>query len=150
MRIWDFQSILSRRLLMWSGISSVLGVIMFVGGKFWRGVGSQFVGWAAVNAAIAIGGRIATEKRRSGLENPDQPKVLIKEGNNLQRLLWINAGLDVFYMLGGAWMLSRNPEKPAQRGAGLGIIIQGAFLFIFDIIHALRTPTWPWEGDNPR
>jgi hypothetical protein len=148
--IWDFQRTLSQRLLVWSGISTVIGTVMAFKRGFWRGVGSQFVGWAVVNAAIALGGQYVTQRRRAQLDNPELAKHHIREATNLKRLLWINAGLDVFYMLGGAFMMGRRQSDAQARGTGLGIILQGLFLFIFDIFHALRTPTWPWGGSDPR
>jgi hypothetical protein len=148
--IWEFQSTLSQRLLVWSGVSTVIGLVMALRSGFWRGVGSQFVGWALVNAGIALGGKLFTERRRAQLDNPELAKHRIREAANLKRLLWINAGLDVFYMLGGAFMMGRNQSSEQSRGAGLGIILQGLFLFVFDIVHALRTPTWPWGGGDPR
>jgi hypothetical protein len=150
MNIWQFQRQLSRRLLLWSGISTLLGILMLPFGKFWRGVGSQFIGWALVNAGIAAGGDFVTGQRRLKTAQPDAPQVLLREGDSLKRLLWINAGLDIFYMLGGAWMMGRKGSKDGQRGSGLGIIVQGLFLFVFDIFHATRTPTWPWGGSDPR
>jgi hypothetical protein len=56
----------------------------------------------------------------------------------LRNTLFINAGLDVLYVLGGAYMLSR-PEE-TWRGGGLAIIIQGAFLLAFDLLHAYLVP----------
>ena len=149
MNIWNFQKLLSRRLLMWAGVSTALGVVMSFFGAFWRGVGSQFVGWALVNAAIAAGGDFAAQQRRATRADSDMPKSYIREGNNLRRLLWINAGLDVIYMIGGWWTAQRTRRR-WMRGVGLGIILQGLALFIFDILHAWQTPTWPWEGSDPR
>jgi hypothetical protein len=146
--IWEFQGAVSQRLLIWSGISTVSGIVMSLFGKFGRGIGSQFIGWAVVNAAIAVGGAFFTEQRKLQMATPEAPKEQIKEAGNLQRLLWINAGLDVLYMLGG-WLTMRS-DKAYRRGMGLGIILQGLFLFVFDIFHALKVPTWPWRGSDPR
>ncbi|MDX2136832.1 MAG: hypothetical protein SF123_01965 [Chloroflexota bacterium] len=148
--IWDFQRTLSQRLLVWSGVSTVLGIVMALRGKFWRGVGSQFVGWAVVNAAIALVGQYVTQRRRAQLDDPELAKHRLREAANLKRLLWINAVLDVFYMLGGAFMMGRRQSGAQTRGTGFGIILQGLFLLVFDIIHALCTPTWPWGGSDPR
>lgn len=149
MNIWSFQKILSRRLLTWAGVSAAMGIGMSFFGAFWRGVGSQFVGWALVNAAIATGGDIAAQQRRAAHADSDLPKTYIREGNNLRRLLRINAGLDILYMIGGRWV-TRRARKPWLRGLGVGILLQGAALFIFDLVHAQQTPTWPWEGSDPR
>ncbi len=146
--IWQFQSKVSQRLLVWSGVSTALGIVMSAFGRFGRGMAGQFVGWAVVNAAIAIGGKFFTDQRKLQLALPDSPKEMMREANQLQRVLWINAGLDVLYMLGGAWAM--RSEKPARRGMGLGIVLQGLFLLIFDIFHALKVPTWPWRGSDPR
>jgi len=146
--IWEFQKTVSQRLLIWSGLSTALGIVMSLFGAFGRGIGGQFVGWAVVNAAIAVGGSFFTDQRKLKLAAPDAPKVLIKEASSLQRLLWINAGLDVLYMLGG-WLTMRS-DKAHRRGMGLGIILQGLFLFVFDIFHAFKVPTWPWRGSDPR
>lgn len=138
--IWQFQIMLSQRLLRWAGISIGLGLLMRFGGSFWRGVGSQFAGWGLVNALIAFGGRVMAQERAAGYDNPGVPEVLNKESNSLQRLLWINAGLDVLYMLGGGWLIRRDKGDGRRKGMGLGVIIQGAFLFVFDIVHALMLP----------
>lgn len=134
MNIWDFQTTLSRRLAQWSAVSFGLGAAMMLGRRFWRAVGGQFAGWALVNVAIAFFGTLASDERRRSLANPLSVEVQARERANLRRLLWINAGLDLFYMAGGRWLMGR--PKIDQRGMGLGIIAQGAFLFAFDVVHA--------------
>jgi hypothetical protein len=140
MNIWAFNALLTRRLFGWNVINMAMG---FVLGRnpdaLWRGIGSQAVGWAAINFAIALFGGRATQKRSV---KPDALKAetLAKESRNLRRLLWINAGLDVGYMLGGWWFSKREVVRPFRRGIGLGIIIQGALLLVFDVIHALQVP----------
>ena len=60
---------------------------------------------------------------------------------NLRRLLWFNAALDVGYMAGGVWLArSKGRDDANWRGQGWGIVVQGAFLFVFDLVHARRTP----------
>ena len=54
---------------------------------------------------------------------------------DLKTVLLINAGLDVAYMLGGIYLLTR-PEA-TWRGSGVAVLIQGGFLLAFDLIHAL-------------
>ncbi|MBK8022404.1 MAG: hypothetical protein IPK19_13505 [Chloroflexi bacterium] len=134
--IWEFQRAVSRRLAKWAGISTALGLIMLLRRGFWRGVGGQFVGWAAVNLGIAVFGFLTSDHRRQQLNDPRAPAVLNKETRNLRRLLWINAGLDVLYMIGGGWLARRRASSPSRRGMGVGIILQGLFLFVFDVFHA--------------
>ena len=62
----------------------------------------------------------------------------IGEHYKIQKILLFNAGLDVGYMLGGAYLLERakRPDEtnPARlRGFGKSIVLQGAFLFLFDL-----------------
>ena len=138
MDIWRFQRILSIRLIQWALASIGLGALLSLGTKFWRGVGSQFIGWGVINVAIAyVGGRMA-DQRVQTLPDPYAPEILHREGANLQRLLWINALLDLVYMRGGQW-LARNGGA-YRRGMGVGIFVQGLALFIFDLIHANDTP----------
>lgn len=57
----------------------------------------------------------------------------------IQKILLFNAGLDVGYVLGGAYLLERaktstkNPER--LKGFGQSIILQGGFLFVFDLVN---------------
>lgn len=138
MNIWQFQRVLSIRLIQWALASIGIGAVLASGTKFWRGVGAQFIGWGVVNMGIAyVGGRVAEQRTRT-LPDPYAPEVERREAVNLQRLLWINALLDLFYMRGGAWLAGRG-----KTGMGVGIIIQGAALFIFDLFHAVNTPVDP-------
>lgn len=138
MNIWRFQRLLSERLIQWALASIGIGAILSLGSKFWRGVGSQFIGWGLVNIGIAyIGGRAANGKLKT-LPDPYAPAAQSREAKGLQRLLWINAVLDLFYMRGGQWMAGRGGAF--RRGMGVGVIVQGLGLFIFDIFHAVKTP----------
>lgn len=80
--------------------------------------------WAAVNSSIALVGLLGSE--------PDK--------NNLRDLLYINAGLDVLYIAGGAF-LALQPD-PRSQGVGWAIALQGAWLLLFDLFNALAL-------DNP-
>ena len=115
---------LSLRLLAWSIPWMGAGVV-----GLWassdersRGFWGMSGAWALVNAGIAYAGLLGPEPDASSLRNT----------------LYINAGLDVLYVLGGTYMLSR-PEE-TWRGGGLAIIIQGAFLLAFDLLHAYLVP----------
>ena len=61
------------------------------------------------------------------------------EQQKLQKILLFNAGLDVGYMAGGLYLREKgkntvDPKKSMQRkGWGKSIILQGAFLFVFDL-----------------
>ncbi len=136
--VWDYQHLISRRLLLWSFISVLAGLLVFWRGDFWRGFAIQALVWAAVDALIAMWGL------RSSLPKLYQPvdlKVAEKETKKLRKILWINTGLDVLYIAGGGLLYSQNAmAEPFLAGTGAGIIVQGGFLFLFDLWHALHTP----------
>ncbi len=136
--VWDYQHLISRRLLLWSLISVVVGILVWERGDFWRGFAVQAFVWAAVDAGIAVFGL------RSSLPKLFQPvdlTVAEKETKKLRKILWINTGLDVIYVAGGSLLyLLQSPQNPFLAGTAVGIIIQGGFLFFFDLWHALHVP----------
>lgn len=94
-----------------------------------RAMGQQFLAWGFIDLLIArFGARQARKKEARGDEVP-------KERRSIRRLLWLNTFLDVGYMAGGLHLMNKHDE--VKQGHGRGILIQGAFLFVFDLIHAL-------------
>jgi len=137
MNLWHFQRRLTAMLLTWAGLSVGAGLALGRGGAFGRGLGEQFAGWGLINAAIAaIGQRGAT--RRQAQPETNTPVALAAERRKLSRLLWVNTGLDVVYVLGG-WVAARGrgATDARWRGRGAGIMLQGGFLFFFDLLNAL-------------
>lgn len=120
---------LARRLAVWGGASTVLGGALAVVGPTprARAFGQQNAAWGAIDLAIA-----AVASRQS--TPPTTPK--------LRRLLWVNTGLDVGYVAGGAWFAAMTPDlrgriSPEQaRGHRAAVIVQGAALFVLDLTHA--------------
>jgi hypothetical protein len=123
----SFANTIAQRLLLWGAISTIGGVIAQSSRRpFWIGVGQQAIGWGLIDALIALIAGRSTSRAFST--------------TTLRRVLLINAALDVLYMLGGflfARTKGANDEK--LRGQGWGIVLQGLFLFKFDLIHALLT-----------
>lgn len=138
--IWNFQRQLSRRLLAWGQLSILLGFIAILSKGFWRGMGAQFIVWGGINMLIAAVGNNFTAKRYKGHNDPLNPQILHQESTHLSRLLWLNTGLDMLYVLGGYWLAHRHRGRASWRGHGWGVIVQGAFLFFFDLFHAQRVP----------
>ncbi len=134
---WTLQQRLSRHLLIWSALSVVTGTLLLLSTPFWRGVGLQGLVWGVIDAAIA-GFGLRSLRRKRTRPDADDPAVLAKETRNLRRLLLINAGLDVLYVVGGTVVLTQFTTDFA-RGNGVGIIVQGAFLLLFDTFYAFRT-----------
>ncbi|HGE69325.1 TPA: hypothetical protein ENX78_00725 [Candidatus Poribacteria bacterium] len=133
--ILDFQLKLTNRLLIWSGLSIVSGIILvLLTDPFWKGFGIQAIIWGLIDAFIAIIGRYNTRKKYSSVTSSDQSA---KEASKLRRILFINTVLDVLYISFGV-TLTFVSDNPFWRGNGFGIIIQGIFLFLFDLTHKLR------------
>jgi esterase/lipase len=150
--IWDLQAALTRRLLRWSAASIVAGAVLLLlpGNPFWRGFGIQALAWGAIDAAIALFGWRAARRRRSAQPDPLAPDIVDREANKLRRLLWINTGLDVLYVAGGlALVLTLGATNAYWRGHGWGIVVQGAFLFAFDLLHATSIPVDVSRGVPP-
>lgn len=138
MTIWEFSAELTKRLFTWAIASIATGAALsFNPNRQQQGVGVQFVGWGVVNLLIAFLGGHSTQ-RRAQQPNAHEPVTLATESRNLRRLLWINTGLDVGYILGGLVLARTKGRSDARwRGQGYGIVAQGGFLFFFDLFHAL-------------
>ena len=131
--VHSFSRAVSLRLLAWSMLSMVGGALLWRrGAPFWRGFGVQALGWGAIDALLAASGL------RPGRQPSPEPA---RAARSLRRLLWFNAALDVGYMAGGLWLARSKGRTDANwRGQGMGIVVQGGFLFVFDIFHAVRVP----------
>lgn len=67
----------------------------------------------------------------------------VTEVKDLDKFLLLNAGLDIGYMATGAWMWERGLRKDSERleGYGKSLILQGTFLFAFDLVlYFLHNP----------
>ena len=132
----SFQKKLTARLLAWSALSIVAGALLqLAGAPFWRAFGQQALGWGAIDAIIALVGRRGLNgKLARGYSMEEQSK----DTRMLRRVLWVNTGLDVLYIAGGLKLMrTRGRTDDRSKGHGAGIVVQGAFLFIFDLIHAV-------------
>lgn len=140
MDIWRFQAALSQRLQAWAGLSVGAGLLLGrLSDPLWQGFGAQTAGWGLVNAAIALFGSRAAARRRRALPDPEHPDVLSKEAAGLERLLWVNSGLDVLYVTGGLVLVAtRGRDERRAAGHGWGIVLQGVFLFFFDLLQAME------------
>ena len=137
--IWDFTRLVSRRLLFWALPSILAGTMMILfGDSFWRAFGIQSLAWGTVNALIAWFG---LRRLNTKTGSPTSYRQEAQEASRMRKILWINSGLDVLYVAGGAALIYYlGSQSPFWRGTGWGIILQGAFLYLFDLMHALRVP----------
>ena len=137
--IWDYENILSRRLFLWAMLNILAGGWMIVlGNAFWMPFGIQAFAWGLVNALI---GWYGLQRIKKHLGKPSTHQIEIKEASKLHKLLWINNALDVIYVASGvAIVYILGSQSLFWRGTGWGVILQGSFLFTFDLFHALRIP----------
>jgi esterase/lipase len=138
--IYDFQRFLSIRLIVWAILSILVGTWLWISGiPFWRGFGLQMAGWGAVDAAIALFGLCGLASK---LTAPLDLAQAAGRTRWLRRILFANTGLDIFYIAGGlALALTLGRSQHFQASMGWGIVLQGAFLLLFDSLHAWRIPT---------
>ncbi len=165
--IASFTRTLARRLLAWALASTLIGVALLVlATDFWRGFGLQAGLWGLIDGIIAL---VALRSARRDAAAPGPPGADAADGpaaapqgaaaalsdeaagapasdpaaaaRRIARILWINAALDVLYVaIGGALVVVAGPSHPFLAGNGWGIIVQGGFLLVFDVTHALRVP----------
>jgi len=92
----------------------------------WNGVNLTLAGFGLYSA-------ITTDPSSFGLYET------FNEQQKLQKILLFNAGLDIAYMAGGLYLREKGKntldfEKSTKhRGWGKSILLQGAFLFVFDL-----------------
>ncbi|MFM6955590.1 MAG: DUF6992 family protein [Ignavibacteria bacterium] len=94
--------------------------------SFWQ----MNAGWNIVNAGIAGMGYFSQSI-------PTTLSATIHEQSSIETILAFNAGLDIAYIIGGLYMKEKanSSDTPDRlRGFGNAIMLQGAFLFIFDAI----------------
>ena len=92
------------------------------------------MGWGVINLGLATAGYLSAV-------NTDPTSLdlyqSVQAQHNLQKILLLNTGLDVGYVLGGLYLIERSKtrgKKPERlKGFGRSIILQGAFLFAFDL-----------------
>ena len=93
-----------------------------------RAAGVQQVAWGGIDGLIAglsYRGILADRRRTEPLEHWQ------RERQKLRTILGVNVALDVAYLAVGASLLAFG-KRESVRGAGAGILPQGAFLLVFD------------------
>lgn len=121
---------LTLRLTGWGVASTLVGSLVWYlghrGGRtFVMGVGRQTAAWGAVDTVIA---GIGADANRRAVT--DVPKAV----RSLRRLLWVNAALDVGYLVGAGFLARRR----SLSGDALGVAVQAVALLVLDVMHARR------------
>jgi len=94
--------------------------------------------WNGVNLVIAgLGYSTAITSDPNGLSLSES----LSEQHSIEKILLFNAGLDLAYVAGGLYLQERSSRstKNANRlkGFGQSLVLQGAFLFAFDVAFYL-------------
>ncbi|MBK8041706.1 MAG: hypothetical protein IPK21_03025 [Haliscomenobacter sp.] len=96
------------------------------------------LGWGVVNLGLAASSLLTAAHMDPAAFDLYETA---RQHHRMQKILLFNAGLDVAYMAGGAWMLERAKtgvqNQDRLRGFGRSILLQGAFLFAFDLGAAI-------------
>lgn len=129
-----FAESLARRLLAWALASVLIGVVLLVvGDDFWRGFGLQAALWGLIDALIALAALRSARRGDAAGEAAQAARI--------RRILWLNAGLDLVYIAIGAGLVAiAGDGNPFLAGNGWGVVLQGGFLLVFDVVHAMRVP----------
>ncbi|MGW8121111.1 DUF6992 family protein [Roseivirga echinicomitans] len=91
--------------------------------------------WNVVNLALAVPGL-----RNSLITDPSALSLTtsISDYHQMGKVLLVNAGLDVAYITGGFLMKEMAKTRPNKQdllnGYGKSLILQGGFLFAFDLV----------------
>ena len=92
--------------------------------------------WNLFNLGIAGAGLLGSRKRAADGETLADA---VRQHENMKQILLLNSGLDVAYVVGGAYLRERantHPDKADQlRGYGSSIMVQGGFLLAFDLVN---------------
>ena len=107
------------------------------------GFGSQFAGWGAINLILALFGmRGASRNLGRQAQGEISASEHARQARYFERLVLVNAGLDLGYIAAGAWLRAKPAGQPEKRpgfrnGMGWGIVTQGAFLLVWDLLLGL-------------
>lgn len=150
--IWDYENLLARRQILWAILCCGVGAGMLAfGAPFWRGFGLTTLGWGLINGLLASA---ILDKVKAHLGRPSTYNTEDLEAIRLRKILWRSNALDVLYAAAGvALLFFLDPGMPFWRGFSWGVILQGVFLFAFDLHHArhvpdpLQMPALPWFTD---
>ncbi|HEX8323415.1 MAG TPA: hypothetical protein VF595_05825 [Tepidisphaeraceae bacterium] len=107
---------------------------------FTHAVGWQFVIWGAIDAIFATMGVVQSigTARRPIVAQTEADEFAA--GEKLLRSLQFNHRLNIAYLVTAALLLAWAVvlKSPSLAGHGAGVLLQGGFLFVFDLIYIGR------------
>jgi hypothetical protein len=124
----------------WAGLNIFSGSIgYFRTGNERKYFHQMNAAWNLVNLGIATFGYLGATNAVTDITSTE----MIAEMSKFDRILLINAGLDLAYIGTGVYLWNRGLKKESDRllGYGRSIVVQGAFLLVFDLIlYSLHSP----------
>lgn len=128
-----YQRRMMYQLLFWAGLSLGVAAPMMLSTREWvRSFGGMTAAWAVINALIALFALRGVQKKAQQRADAETIRDWMRQ---LTRLLWINAALDIVYLLVGMGLILWDSANRMLNGFGWAVAIQGAFLLIFDAYH---------------
>jgi hypothetical protein len=120
----------------WGGLNLTSGIIGMYSSN---GESSYFhqmnAAWGAINMSIGISALLIKA------QEPRDLKGIVEQDHRLEKILYINTGLDVAYVTAGLLFRAQaqNDNGNYQRFMGFGnsLLIQGGFLFAFDLAQII-------------
>ena len=85
--------------------------------------------WNIVNLGIAGLGYFGSHTESDSLSLAEAFRAQV----NIEKILLLNAGLDLTYITTGLFLLEKRNADKRVKGYGRSLILQGSFLFIFDV-----------------
>ena len=123
----------------WSAVNLTAGTVLsFTADDPERAAFHQMnAGWNVVNAALAVPSLIGSARRIEQAPSLDLTESLVAQ-NRIEDTLLFNAGIDVGYVAAGLYLAERarrgGAEAARLAGFGRSLIVQGGFLFAFDLV----------------
>lgn len=145
---YDYQHAALQPLKLWGVGSVVVGALAAaVPNTVIRQIGVQFVTWGGIDAGLALfGERQAQQKATQHANGALTEQQVAADIRKLHRILIINTGLDVGYVLAGLGLIVTAQDRPRRLGIGIGVLVQGSFLLLYDALLAHDIGrNWPRE-----
>jgi carboxylesterase len=138
--IYAFQYKISKRLLVWSSLSILAGAVLSAAGyPFWRSFGIQAIIWGLLESMV---GMVTLLRSRRKSKQPSTPEQDEREAIQVERFLWMNAGLAALVLLASfSLLLTLGSSSPSWKGSAWGLMAHGGFLLTFYWQHALKIPS---------
>jgi hypothetical protein len=121
-------------LMSWAGLNMAAGGVGWALSEDarWKGFHEMNAAWNVVNMAIGVFGYVGAAGEDPGALGLSETLLA---GASIQKILMVNVGLDVGYAALGGLLWERGLRKGDERmiGWGQSLLLQGGFLFAFDV-----------------